>query len=682
MLFRSMLPLTGVSLLALATGLAAQETGSTDALVLDPITLVSNGQENVEATGGVVVSQEDIEVLNPADVSELFARDSAISVSGGAGPSKRIHVFGMEQSNLAVTVDGVPQGVTSWHHTGSNVIDPAFLKSVEIEAGAAAADAGFGAAAGAVRYETLGAKDLLTEGRNQGGRVGLSYGSNGRGFAGSLAGYGVYEGFDWFAMIHSANGDNYENGDGDEMPGTAPATKGALTKLGYEFEGHRVELAYEYSEDEDDRVIKMNMDLDHSDEVFPLSVKRNTLSLKYTEVSPTDLWDPEAMIYISRNEYWRPNYLIARPTDERPRPFNGDMDLETQSIGGKFQNTYRLGSGTVTAGVDWQYDDYRVDNYDGGNLDNIPGYQNYTRRVWTAETMQLGAYAQGRFEFDNGIDVSTGLRLDHQRFTDWDNARFSDAGASANATVAYEFAPGYEVFAGGSHTWLGYQVGEFGMLHARDAFFYTDPDLEASTATNVKVGLNANQGNWTGNVTYFDTRLDGLASYFFPEDGSTAYLTNADEYRSKGFTLQGNYSWGSGRVGASLTKADVTQNGEEVLPQGGTVMPIGTMASLYVDQDIPQYNLRFGGTVEWANDLEGDYLTDAGISDHPSYTVVSAYAEWRPASYDNLVVNLNVDNLFNENYYERSSYVQNDDRLVYPLYAPGRTVTLGLKLDF
>ncbi len=207
------LPLASVSTLALATALYAQDANPTqepasDTIVLNPITLVADGQENVEATGGMVVSQEDIEVMQPADVSELFQRDSALTVSGGAGPSKRIHVFGLEQSNLAVTVDGVPQGPTSWHHTGSNVIDPAFLKSVEVEAGTAAADAGFGAAAGAVRYETVGAKDLLTDGRTQGGRVGLSYGSNGRGLSASLAGYGVYGGFDWFAMLHGTDGKN------------------------------------------------------------------------------------------------------------------------------------------------------------------------------------------------------------------------------------------------------------------------------------------------------------------------------------------------------------------------------------------------------------------------------------------------------------------------------------------
>lgn len=664
MKIHSIYMLAGVSTLALATGLAAQDAPATvnsSSITLAPITLVADGQENVEATGGVVVSPEDIEVMQPADVSELFQRNSAVTVSGGAGPSKRIHVLGMEQSNLAVSVDGVPQGVTSWHHTGSNVVDPAFLKSVEVEVGAAAADSGFGAAAGAVHYETVGARDMLTEGRTSGGRVGLSYGSNGRGLSGSLAGFGLYQGFDWFVMLHAADGDNYENGNGDEVPGTEPATQGALAKLGYEFEGHRLELAYEYNKDDADRVIKMNMNLDNTDETFPLRVSRNTLSLKYSSTSPTDSWDPEAMIYISNNDYWRPNYATGE------RAINGDMDLDQDTVGGVMKNTFSIGQGTVTAGVDWANDDYRIDNYG----DRAPG-------VRTLSTTQIGAFVQGRLSFANGIDVSTGMRLDSQSFTDWNGERRSDTGASVNATVAYEFAEGYEVFAGGSQTWLGYDIGEYGLLHARDEFFATSPNFDPAEATNVKFGLNANQGDWTGNLTFFDTRLKGLGEY----NVTDGLLENADDYRSKGFTLQGNYSWGSGRVGASFTKADVTQNGEEVLPSGGTVVPVGQLATLFVDQELAQYNLKVGGTLQWANDLEGDYLTEAGFEDHESYTVVNAYAEWRPESYENVAVHLNVDNLFDENYSERSSYVQFNERNVLPLYAPGRTVTLGVKMDF
>lgn len=676
MKLRRILPLAGVSTLALASAIHAQDLAGNDTteaqgVVLAPITLIAGGRESVEATGGVTVSAEDIAAMQPADVSELFARDSAITVSGGAGPAKRIHVFGLEQSNLAVTVDGVPQGPTSWHHTGSNVIDPAFLKSVEVEAGAAAADAGFGAAAGAVRYETVGAKDLLTEGKTQGGRVGLSYGSNGRGLSASLAGYGLYQGFDWFAMIHGASGDNYESGNGLEMDGSEPAVRGALVKLGYEFDTHRIELAFDRTQDDADRTIKMNMDLYPTSparpvdrNVYPLTITRNTLTLKYSSTAPTDAWDPEAMLFVSNNKYERPNYATGA------RPINGDMNLENQTIGGKLQNTYTLGQGKITAGVDWAYDDYDIDNY--GDTD---------RRYWSLETMQIGAFVQGRFEFDNGIDLSTGLRLDHHRFTDWNGDKHNDTGASVNGTVSYEFAEGYEVFAGASHTWLGHTFGEYALLHARTADLYVADDYKASTARNVKLGLNVDQDNWTGNLTFFDTRLKDMGELQYPDD-APYYLDNVAEYRSKGFTLQAAYTWGSGRVGGSFTKADVTQDGEDRLPNGGTAVPVGKVATLYVDQELAQYNAKVGATVEWADKLSGDYLTEAGFSEAPSYTVLNLYGEWRPANYENVVLHLGVDNVFDRNYSERSSYVQYEARGVMPLYAPGRTVTLGLKMDF
>lgn len=134
---RRLLLLAGGSVLALTSSLWAQEV-----VDLDPITvsLIEEGQENIEATGGAVIDSADIEALEPQNLSDLFARESAVTVSGGGGSSKRVHVFGMEQSALAVSVDGVPEVKTSWHHTGSTVIDPAYLKAVEVEAGAAASD--------------------------------------------------------------------------------------------------------------------------------------------------------------------------------------------------------------------------------------------------------------------------------------------------------------------------------------------------------------------------------------------------------------------------------------------------------------------------------------------------------------------------------------------------------------
>lgn len=651
---------SSVALLVMASGAGAQD-GATETTLLEQITVVSEGKENIEATGGTVLTAEDLETLQPADVSELFSRESSITVSGGGGPSKRIHVFGMEQSNLAVSVDGVPQTATSWHHTGSNVVDPAFLKRVEVEAGAAAADAGFAAAAGAVRYETVGANDLLEDGKNFGARVSGSYGSNGRGGSGSAAAYGRYEDFDWFIMTHLTEGSDYKSGDGTVMQGTAPANRNVLSKFGYETEGHRIEFGYERSTDNADRLIKMNLGL-AGDTLHPLEVKRETAKLSYISTAPTDMWDPEVTVYYSQNDYWRDNYQAST---------NGNMVLNEDLYGGTIRNTFSIDAGTITTGFDLGQHDYHTDNY--GNL--FRG--NATPRYRDFSTTQVGAFAQARLEFDSGFNVSTGARYDFHRFDDWNDQSFNDSGASVNATVAYRFNDNVEVFAGASRTWLGYVVGDYGYVHARDATFITSADFEPGTANNLKAGVNFSGGDWNAGVTFFDTRIRGLPSY------TVSALVNDDEYRSRGFTLNASYRLNDTRFGATYTKAKLTNAGLSVLPDGGHFMPVGDMATLYVDHDFVDYNLKVGASMAWAGKISDVVATNANFLDQPSYTVFNAYAEWTPPANENASFRLGIDNIFNETYTERSSYAASTSRGgIDPVYAPGRTITLQATVKF
>ncbi|WP_411034134.1 TonB-dependent receptor domain-containing protein [Shinella sp. BYT-45] len=652
MTFTRILPLAGVSLLATAAALQAQEVTT-----LDTITILNKGRENAEATGGTVITQEELEKLKPADVSQLFSRDSSVTVSGGGGPSKRIHVLGMEQSHLAVTVDGVPQTATSWHHTGSNVIDPAFLKRVEVEAGAASADAGFAAAAGAVRYETVGANDLLEEGKDFGARFSTTAGTNGRGLSGSAAAYGRYDAFDWFIMTHAAGGKDYKDGDGRVVKGTEPAARNILAKFGYEFEDNRFELGYERSRDNADRLIKMNMGL-AGDEIHPLKVSRDAVKLSYTSTSPTDMWDPEFMLYYSENDYWRNNYQART---------NGNMILNEDLYGGKIQNTFTIDPGKVTAGVDFGRHDYHTDNYGNNN-----------RRYRDFSTTQFGVFTQGRFEFDNGFNVSTGARYDAHRFEDWDDKRFSDSGASVNATVAYRFTDGFEVFAGASRTWLGYVIGDYGYVHARNNAFYTDPAFDTGSAKNFKVGANFGGENWNAGITLFDTRIDGL-----PEYGTASLANNPNEFRSRGVTLNASYTWNDTTFGATYTHAKVTADGQSVLPNSGSFMPVGDMATFYIDHEIPDYNVKVGTTLAWAGKISDEVARAGGFYDQPAYAVVNAYAEWTPPSYENVTLRVGVDNLFDKKYFERSSYAASSNRGgIDPVYAPGRTITLHAGVKF
>lgn len=653
------LALSGVSALALSSAAFAQEAESPLGTFLGTISLIFDGQENIEATGGAVVSQEDIEALAPTNLSELFGRESAVTVSAGGGAAKRVSVFGIEQSLLAVTVDGVAQVATSWHHTGSHAVDPSFLKSVEVEAGAAAADAGFGAAAGSLRYETVGALDLLEEGQTIGGTAKLSYGSNGQGVNALLAGYGQLNGFDWLVMVSGSEGDNYKNGKGEEVLGTEPAARSAIAKFGYEFEDHRIELAFSHSVDDAMRLVKANMDIAPPRELGPnpLKVTDTSVKLSYTSTNPTDMWDPEFSVYLNQYEYWRPDYAANA---------NGDMILNEDLFGGRFQNTFTLGAGTVTAGLDFGMHDYAVDNHGSNNRQ----YRNFS-------TAQIGLYAQGRFEFGNGFELSTGARLDTHRFTDWDGNRFSDSGTSVNGTLSYAFNDNIEVFAGASKTWLGFLVGDYAYVHARDDSYYTDPNLVPTESENIKVGANFGGDNWKAGATFFDTKLNNALTFV-----SRTVAENSDlEYRSKGYTLNASLDLGNTTLGATYTKADVTQDGVSVVPGNGYYfMPVGKMATLYVDHAIPQHNLRLGATVEWAGTT--DQLVDGATTYFPlkSYSVVNAYAEWASPSVENLTVRLGVDNLFDETYVERSSY--GSSSTADSIYGPGRTVTLGLGVKF
>lgn len=349
------------------------------------------------------------------------------------------------------------------------------------------------------------------------------------------------------------------------------------------------------------------------------------------------------------------------------------MVLDRDTFGGVIQNSFTIAQGSIVTGVDFANNDYSVDNY-GDHSTAQPRVRNFS-------TDQIGVFAQGRLEFANGFDLSTGLRYDHQRFEDWNNDRFSSGGASANATLSYRFNDMIEVFAGASHTWMGYDVGEYGLLHARSADFGTDPDYEPATAKNYKIGVNASGTHWKAGLTFFDTRIDGLALY---DTDITNALTNAEEGRSKGFTLNAAYEWTHTRIGASFTKADVTSDGEFALPGGGSFMPIGDMASIYVDHVMPQYDLKLGATLEWAGKLSDDAMEAAYFSAHDSYSVVNAYAEWSPEQLQGGMLRLGVDNLFDETYYERTSYVIRavPGRDIQPAYAPGRTVSISFTKSF
>lgn len=126
-------------------------------------------------------------------------------------------------------------------------------------------------------------------------------------------------------------------------------------------------------------------------------MSRDSAKLTYISTNPTSGWDPEATIYFSQNDYWRDNYSASRT--------NGNMILNEDLYGGKLQNTFALGVGKITAGVDFGRHDYHTDNYGV----NDRQYRNFS-------TTQMGPLFKGALNLKTGstcqrVPAMTGIAL-------------------------------------------------------------------------------------------------------------------------------------------------------------------------------------------------------------------------------------------------------------------------------
>jgi hypothetical protein len=94
--------------------------------------------------GNFLIEAPEIAFVHAEDKSGLLSHESMVAVGGGPSVAQKIYVRGFEDTLLNVTVDGAQQAGELYHHQGRVQIEPEFLKSIELEAGAGPATSGPG----------------------------------------------------------------------------------------------------------------------------------------------------------------------------------------------------------------------------------------------------------------------------------------------------------------------------------------------------------------------------------------------------------------------------------------------------------------------------------------------------------------------------------------------------------
>lgn len=613
-------------------------------------------------TNTIEVTDEDLGRTDPTDLQDLFKNEPAISVGSSIPASQKLYVYGVEETNLSVTIDGGRQNNKIFHHNATTLIDPDLLKAVRIDPGVAPADAGPGALAGSVAYETKDVGDLLQAGRSFGGSIAGEYDSNGDVFTTTNTAYGRVDGFEVLGTFKYATGGLRTDGDGADITGSGTNLLSGLGKLAYETDmGHRFELSYEQVIDDEARPYRANIGAIIGGRPVPLTrnyeLDRRNIVLSYTTPDAAGWWDPTVRLAFSET-----GLAITEDVDQ-------EIFGTTNSLNGTIQNRFALARGSVTVGTDFYHDTAELDyRYFPDASFNEFGTESVTN---------VGVFAQARLEPVDRLRLSLGARADYQEFEGTDGSRFEDAGFSGNASIEYDVLDSTTVSIGYSNVWGGFALAENFIINP--AWTYPAGGIEPVTSENLFAAIRTDLGNWTLDARVFQTQIDNARA---PNYSGGPELTT--DMQSRGYELGAQFNWASGfaRVGYADITTEVDGRVADSFTGNYLTVPMGQNFSLEVAHTFVAYGLTVGAEAQIVLEETNTYNFAGGLGEPlPAYEVFNAYVEYRPEAIRGLTLRGEVNNLFDEAYASRATYGQ-EFIDVTALQEPGRSFAISASLQF
>lgn len=619
----------------------------------------------------VTITPGDLSQTQPQSIQDLYARQTAVTAGGTTQSSTKVYVHGIEETMLNVQVDGARQAQRNgFHHNGNNVIDPSMLKGVAIDAGVSSADAGPNALGGAIRYTTKDVSDLLKDGQTLGGFAALSYDSNANVFKKVGSAYGKSNGFEVLGYASGSDGDAYEDGRGNTIAATDVDLVNYLGKLAYESpEGHRFALTGEHISDEGLRPFRTNLSVLHPG--FPAAyaeTERDTFTFKYTTTRPTDWYDPEVQVYSNTNRLDRQRPPGVCGTAAAGFGCTAYGVVEIESIGGKAQNTFVVGPGKLTTGVDFYRDEAKTVHF----ADMHPAFAGRFGETLT----NYGAYAQYRFAPIQELRISTGLRADANRLEAADGSDLDTSGVSPNASLEYDLTQQVMAKASYGYSFGGIPLYEAILLRPNNPASYA-PGLDAQNSESYKVGLQLQESGFLIEANYFNTRITD------PVCPSCEVVVNDGDIETRGVDVAARYSWQSGTIGVNYIHA-ITEFADGPLTTTswyyGT--PVGDQLKFYGSYEFEHTGLSVGFLSQFVFDYdELEFVAGPGgnFGVLEGYDVHNVFAQWIPNFAPNLTLRADVLNIFDTYYIDRANAFGGS---LVPIPNQGRTFLISGKVEF
>lgn len=639
------------------------------------------------------IDPERLSRTQARDLQDSFADEPSVSVGTGARNGQKIFLRGVEDLNLNVQIDGARQGANNFHHQGRITVDPYLFRRISVETGAVPADAGPGALAGAVRFETVDAQDLLRPGQTAGGRLGLQYESADRSIGGIASAYGMLgDKIGVLAYLRHDDADLLRVGGGDKLPASDGRRISHLLKASMlEQDGHSLWLASERNINTGGSLranwpwLTNNATQKIDDQEFVRET--HTLRHRYRP-RENGLIDIQSTVYANESGITLDDNPFTTATGDR-------TDWLTRSRGVDLRNTAIFATAGIrhalTTGVDYFHDrGVRIDA---------------TQR-WDETARNLGIYLQDRVDFGR-FRLSGGIRSDHYK-TRYANG-YSTSGHAASPNLSGE----WDLLAGDGadltlHAGYGESIrgGKLNQSAWLSKYFlppnFTTPrpftlgengKLDPERGIQKQLGIKWHDhgvittGDHAGlELTLFRTAIRDYQ--IIPGEGLgaaaiTDRITNAaGDITTRGYEIRGH--WGTQRLLLSASYSHSKSRDYENLPLDttGDSARIGASVGDRLTLDAEwkaRDDLRLGYTLSAVKRLKD---VRPGNPEKPGYAVHNLRLTWTPPGNDQLTINVGIDNLFDKKYAEHTTVLSLLNGEPVASWESGRNVKLGVDWRF
>ncbi|MDF7798824.1 TonB-dependent receptor [Pontiellaceae bacterium B1224] len=649
----------------LAVGAVAEETNETavaeNAVAEETVQVIPQEMDEVRTVS--VIGEDYIEHIQASTLGDIFRVDPEVTVGGGGIPAaQKIYVRGLEDTMLNVEINGAPQSTQIYHHQSRILVDPELLKSVEVQSGAGAATYGPGALGGFVQFEYKNASDMLDPGQALGAFVKGGYYSNGDGYKADTAIFGsVNEALNLMALYTRYDIGSYEaGGDYGEVENTdVTSDRIYLSADGRFGDEHSYTASYDWYQDAGPRRIRANFQGDITHPVLPNPVvdqeaTRQTAAFNYAFDSiSTDMVNLEFKLYATDIE----SSQKSSETYVTGPPFFYDMDFDYDLGGGNYGTDLRntsefelAGEHGLTYGADYRHDEVTFDNRTAGSNSLGPMFADWADAE--AKGQIYGVYVQDNWRLNPKFLLSYGLRWDQYEYEDPQGIEVDMNGFSPNVGITFTPVQQLDIYANAARAFRGMLAPE--ALFLSHPSHVTDPDADPETAYNYELGMNLNSGGFRANVEgYYQEIYDYIG---------TLDRTNIGDVKIPGYSASVGYHWDMLVASIGVNESFPEMNGEMLVNEDniGLGAASGRTWITSLEYWFPTTGVVVGWNGRFVERLEDLPQPTTGVRpDKAGFGVHDIYVSWTPPSHDALTLTFTVNNVFDQFYYEHTTYGYN-----------------------